>query len=286
MVGELLKHYHAFIETLRRMPKIVLSSVHGSAAGAGMGLAFVADLCIAAEDARFTPAYAKIGVSPDGGSTVGMVGTVGIRRALQIFLAEDSFSAQQAHDWGLVAKVVPAAELKAATRQFAERLAQNPPAAIGGTKSLVYQAALTPTKQQLDAEEAKIIDCHAHRRISRRGEEVHEQGEVATVTSSLRTQGLMPTVVRRVTKACDTARRDDRPSSLRTQGPIAAGVCRYEGLDCRLTDRSRGMGPGVRGPTTTRVHFGQIYPVPAGDLKQPTDSGITCFGSHSTTFGK
>jgi enoyl-CoA hydratase/carnithine racemase len=159
VVGELLKHYHGFIETLRRVPKIVLSSVHGSAAGAGMGLAFVADLCIAADDARFTPAYAKIGVSPDGGSTVGMVGTVGTRRALQIFLAEDSFSAQQAHDWGLVARVVPAAELKAATRQFAERLAQNPAAAIGGTKSLVYQAAVTPTRQQLDAEEEKIIDC-------------------------------------------------------------------------------------------------------------------------------
>src|SRR6478752_7215677 len=115
VVGELLKHYHAFIETVRRMPKIVLSSVHGSAAGAGMGLAFVTDLCIAAEDARFTPAYAKIGVSPDG-----------VRRALQIFLAEDSFSGQQAHDWGLVAKIVPAAELKAATRKLAERLAQNP----------------------------------------------------------------------------------------------------------------------------------------------------------------
>ena len=38
VVGELLKHYHAFIEAVRRMPKIVLSSVHGSAAGAGMGI--------------------------------------------------------------------------------------------------------------------------------------------------------------------------------------------------------------------------------------------------------
>ena len=159
VVGELLKHYHAFIETLRRMPKIVLSSVHGSAAGAGMGLAFVTDLCIAADDARFTPAYAKIGVSPDGGSTVGMVGTVGTRRALQIFLAEDSFTAQQAYQWGLVARVVPAAELKAETRKFAERLAQNPPAAIAGTKSLVYQAAVTPTRQQLDAEEKGIIEA-------------------------------------------------------------------------------------------------------------------------------
>ena len=122
-----------------------------------MGLAFVTDLCIAADDARFTPAYAKIGVSPDGGSTVGMVGTVGTRRGLQLFLAEDSFSAQQAYEWGLVAKIVPATELKAATRQFAERLAQNPPAAIAGTKSLVYQAATTPVKQQLDAEEHKIV---------------------------------------------------------------------------------------------------------------------------------
>src|SRR5437763_15109134 len=95
VVGELLKHYHAFIETVRRMPKVVLSSVHGSAAGAGMGRAFGPDLCIAAEDARFTPAYAQIGVSPEGGSTVGMVGTGGTRRALQIFLAEDRFSAQQ-----------------------------------------------------------------------------------------------------------------------------------------------------------------------------------------------
>ena len=157
VVGELLKHYHAFIDTIRRMPKIVLSSVHGSAAGAGMGLAFVADLCIAAEDARFTPAYAKIGVSPDGGSTVGMVGTVGTRRALQIFLAEDSFTASQAYQWGLVARVVPATELKAATRQFAERLAQNSKAAIAGTKPLVYQAAVTPVRQQLDAEETNII---------------------------------------------------------------------------------------------------------------------------------
>ena len=124
-----------------------------------MGLAFVTDLCIAADDARFTPAYAKIGVSPDGGSTVGMVGTVGTRRALQIFLAEDSFSAQQAHEWGLVARIVASAELKAATRKFAERLAQNPPAAIGATKSLIYQAAVTPTKQQLEAEAEKIVDC-------------------------------------------------------------------------------------------------------------------------------
>jgi len=159
VVGELLKHYHAFITTLRRMPKLVLSSVHGSAAGAGLSLAFVADLCIATEDARFTPAYAKLGVSPDGGGTVGVVATVGARRALQIYLAEDSFTAQQAHQWGLVAKVVPPAELKAATREFALRLAQTAPAGIAATKALIHRAHTTPIEQQLDAERDAIIDC-------------------------------------------------------------------------------------------------------------------------------
>src|SRR6201992_2125532 len=66
VVSECLPHYPASIATLRRMPKIVLASVHGSASGAGMSLAFVCDLCIATEAARFTPAYAQLGVSPDG----------------------------------------------------------------------------------------------------------------------------------------------------------------------------------------------------------------------------
>jgi enoyl-CoA hydratase/carnithine racemase len=159
VVGELLKHYHAFITMLRRMPKIVLASVHGQAAGAGLSLAFVADLCIAADDVRFTPAYAKLGVSPDGGGTVGLTASVGVRRALQIYLAEDSFSAQQAYDWGLVAKIVPASELKAATSELALRLAQNAPAGLAATKTLIHCAPITPIEQQLDAERDAIIDC-------------------------------------------------------------------------------------------------------------------------------
>jgi enoyl-CoA hydratase/carnithine racemase len=159
VVGELLKHYHAFITTLRRMPKIVLASVHGSAAGAGLSLAFVADLCIATDDTKFTPAYAKLGVSPDGGGTVGVVASLGVRRAMQIFLAEDSFTAQQAHAWGLVAKVVPAVELKAATRELALRLAQNAPAGLAATKALIHRAPTTPIEQQLDAERDAIIAC-------------------------------------------------------------------------------------------------------------------------------
>jgi enoyl-CoA hydratase/carnithine racemase len=78
---------------------------------------------------------------------------------LQIFLAEDSFSAVQAFYWGLVTRVVPPAELKAATRELAHGLAQNAPAAIAATKTLIQRASTTPIEQQLDAERDGIIDC-------------------------------------------------------------------------------------------------------------------------------
>ena len=106
---------------------------------------------------RLDPEGVQVG--HDGGGTVGVVASVGPRRALQIYLAEDSFSAAQAHDWGLVVKVVPAVERKAATRELALRLAQNTPAAIAATKALIHRAGVTPIEQQLDAERDGIIDC-------------------------------------------------------------------------------------------------------------------------------
>jgi enoyl-CoA hydratase/carnithine racemase len=159
VVSELLHHFHNFIAAIRRMPKLVLTSVHGSAAGAGLSLAFIADMCIAANDAKFTPAYNKLGVSPDGGGTIGVTETVGSRRALQIFLAEDSFNAQQAYDWGLVAKLAPPDQLKEATRELAQRLAKNSPDAIKTTKALIHAANRTPIEQQLEAEAAGIASC-------------------------------------------------------------------------------------------------------------------------------
>ncbi len=156
---ELLHHFHAFIATLRRMPKVVIASVHGSAAGAGLSLATIADLCIAANDAKFTAAYHKLGVSPDGGGTLGVTELVGARRAFQIFLADGGFSAQQAYDWGLVTQLAPAAELRQATHDLAQRIAQNAPTAIAATKALIHQARTTPLVQQLDAEVEGIVGC-------------------------------------------------------------------------------------------------------------------------------
>jgi enoyl-CoA hydratase/carnithine racemase len=155
----MISHYHAFIAALRRMPKLVITSVQGSAAGAGLSLAFMGDLCIAADDARFIPAYGRLGVSPDGGGTIGLVGAAGPQLALRIFLAEDSVSAAQAFAWGLLAKVVAAEDLKAETRRLAERIARNSPTAIAATKALVYDSGSRTIEAQLDAEKRSLLAC-------------------------------------------------------------------------------------------------------------------------------
>lgn len=159
-VDAMLVQFHAFIATLRRMPKLVVTSVHGAVVGGGLSLAFIGDFCVAAANTMFTPAYARLGLSPDGGGTISVTQTAGARRAMQVFLAEESFPASRALAWGLVNTVVPESELRTTTEQLAMRLAQNAPQAIAETKALIYGQGRS-VEAQLDAEKAAILRCIA-----------------------------------------------------------------------------------------------------------------------------
>ena len=98
---------------LQRLPAPVIASVHGVAAGGGFSLALAADLRIAADTATFTPAYLRLGTSPDGGGTFFLPRLVGPSKALEIFLLGGSYSAADALGLGFVNRVVPAADLGA-----------------------------------------------------------------------------------------------------------------------------------------------------------------------------
>lgn len=161
VVNELLGAYHGFLQFLADTEALVVTSVHGAAAGAGLSLAFMGDFCIAADTAVFTPAYGKLGVSPDGGGTVGLVRAVGPRRAMQVFLAEDSIPAAKAEAWGLVTKVVPLAAIAEETDAFVRRLARNTPTAARATKRLIRQSADMAPAAQLDAELRNMAACMA-----------------------------------------------------------------------------------------------------------------------------
>ena len=102
----------------------MIGSVHGAAAGGGFSLALGTDMTIASDTATFTPAYLRLGTTPDGGGTFFLSRLVGPKRAMEMFLAGGSYTAQEAERLGLVNRVVPEADLERETRELAERLTQ------------------------------------------------------------------------------------------------------------------------------------------------------------------
>jgi 2-(1,2-epoxy-1,2-dihydrophenyl)acetyl-CoA isomerase len=133
----LIDPLHAALAILASIDAPVVASVHGAVAGAGVSVALAADLALAADDARFTFAYSKIGASGDGSITWSLPRVVGLRRAMEIALLSDTLDARTALAWGLVNRVVPATDLGAETETLLQRLAQGPTAAYGRIKRLL-----------------------------------------------------------------------------------------------------------------------------------------------------
>lgn len=149
---------HATVTRLRRMPKPVIASVRGAAAGFGLSFMAACDLALAADTAFFTLAYCHIGTSPDGGSTYALPRLMGVKRAMEIALLGDRFDAQRALELGLVNRVVPAAELEAQTLALAQRLASGPTAVYGRTKRLINESFEHSLAEQLLAEQDSFAE--------------------------------------------------------------------------------------------------------------------------------
>ena len=110
-IAQLIDQFHAATDGLQRLPAPVIASVHGAAAGGGFSLALAADFRIAADTATFTPAYLRLGTSPDGGGTFFLRRLVGPSKALEMFLLGRTYAASDALGLGIVNRVVPAADL-------------------------------------------------------------------------------------------------------------------------------------------------------------------------------
>jgi len=149
---------HPILFAVRRMPKPVIASVQGYAAGFGLSLALMADLTIAADDAKFTLAYIRIGTSPDGGASYYLPRMVGLKKALEIGMLGDDIDAATAARHGMVNFVVPAAELGAETDRLARRLAAAPTRALGNLKRLLNASLDNQLEQQLQMEAEAFAD--------------------------------------------------------------------------------------------------------------------------------
>jgi 2-(1,2-epoxy-1,2-dihydrophenyl)acetyl-CoA isomerase len=149
---------HVAVSRLARLDLPVVAAVQGAAAGAGMSLACGADFVIAADSARFTMAYTKIGLSVDGGSSYYLSRIVGMRRALELMLTNRVLPAAEAHAWGLVTRVVAPTSLDAEAEGFASTLASAATRALGAAKRLLREGWSESLETQLESETTGIVD--------------------------------------------------------------------------------------------------------------------------------
>lgn len=148
---------HGTIRCLRRMGKPVIAAVSGSAAGYGLSLMLAADIVLCAEDAVLTAAYCLIGTTPDGGMSYHLTRAAGTKKAMELALTGERFTGVEGERWGMVNRVLPAAEVEGEALALARRLAAGPTLALARTKALINRSSESGLDGQLDAEQESFV---------------------------------------------------------------------------------------------------------------------------------
>lgn len=128
-----------FLRTISAVAKPVVAAVSGAAVGIGSTLLLHCDLVIAAEQSRFQLPFVQLGLVPEGGSSLLMPQLAGHRKAFELLVLGQPFSARTAAELGLVNQVVEIEELPATVSQQAETIAALAPEAVRQSKALLKQ---------------------------------------------------------------------------------------------------------------------------------------------------
>lgn len=158
-VKEITQYLHMAVSRFAWMDAPLIAAVNGVAAGAGLSAVAFCDLAIAADTATFSSAYTKLGFTPDGSSTYFLTRIIGTRRAMELYVTNRTLTAREALDWGLVNRVVPAADLLAEAGKLAGQLADGPVRAHGGVKRLLLSAPTETLESQMERETRTIVDA-------------------------------------------------------------------------------------------------------------------------------
>ncbi|MEU2347722.1 enoyl-CoA hydratase-related protein [Modestobacter sp. NPDC049651] len=146
------REYNPLVLALAEVRVPVVVAINGACAGAGLGIALAGDLRIAAAGAKFTTAFAGIGLSSDTALASRLVHCVGGSRATEILLLPDPFPAETAAMWGLVHRVVEPDQVLPEAQALAARLAAGPTLAYRALKTVLATAATDPLTDTLALE--------------------------------------------------------------------------------------------------------------------------------------
>ena len=144
---------------LHTIPVPTIARVRGAAAGAGLSLALACDLRIAADNAKFTTAFAKVGLSGDYGGSYFLSQLVGTAKARELYLLSPVLGAGEALALGLVNRVVPDDQLDAAVGEMAGGLAAGASGALSRMKENLNVALLGDLERSFEAEARHHIEC-------------------------------------------------------------------------------------------------------------------------------
>jgi 2-(1,2-epoxy-1,2-dihydrophenyl)acetyl-CoA isomerase len=144
--------YNPLVLALSALRVPVVVGINGACAGAGLGIALAGDLRVAAAGAKFTTAFAGIGLSSDSALASRLVHCVGGSRAAELLLLPEPFTAETAGQWGLVHRVVAPEQVLAESQALAARLAAGPTLAYRAIKTVLATAATDSLEDTLALE--------------------------------------------------------------------------------------------------------------------------------------
>jgi 2-(1,2-epoxy-1,2-dihydrophenyl)acetyl-CoA isomerase len=160
--------FQQLMQAMQDCEKPVIVALNGTAAGGGAMLVLAADLVIAADTAKIIQVFVRRGLIPDAGVAYLLPRIVGMHKAKELVFFGDDLPASEAAALGIVNKVVPADELEATAKEWAERLAAGPTKAIGWSKKLLHDASELSRRDLLE-EEAMLVELNAATEDSNEG---------------------------------------------------------------------------------------------------------------------
>ena len=158
-VKETAGYLHKAVSVFTRMDQPLIVSVNGMAAGAGFSLALIGDWVIGSDSARFTMAYSKAGLSPDGGVSYTLPRIVGLRKTQILMFTNKLLSAQEAFDWGILSQVVSNDQLVSETKNIANMFAQGAAQSNRNIKRLLMSSYDNNIEKQMALEGDLISAC-------------------------------------------------------------------------------------------------------------------------------
>lgn len=148
---------HEYREGIQRLPLALhrlevptIAAINGHAIGAGFDLACMCDIRIAADNAKMAESFVKLGIVPGDGGAWFLPRLVGFARAAELAFTGDTFTAQEALEWGVVSRIVPITSLMDEAYALAGRIAANPPESVRMAKRLMREGQYTRLDTHLE----------------------------------------------------------------------------------------------------------------------------------------